>query len=169
MKKTISFALAMLLLAALLGGCKQNGTTGAQDGSGKDVSSQPTPGYSDSVWFDELFVAYYPAQLEGKTEVIFSKAYFYGEAQTKQPVMCLCSKPINEVFLFEITDGVKGEILYGVEKLRPMEVIWIFPELAEQKNPDIGVSFLDEDGNSYSYTLSRNEAGNEVVVEPFEG
>ncbi len=162
----------MLLFAAVLGGCKQDGTQNKDnkdDGQGMVGSSDEYAENAKSVWFDELFAAYYPAQLEGKVEVIFSKAYFYGEAQTKQPVMCLCSKPINEVFLFEVNDGVKGEILYGVERLEPMEVIWIFPELSVQENPNIGIAFFDDEGNTYSYTLSRNEEGNEVIVEVFEG
>ena len=174
MKKKISFALAVLLFAALLGGCKNQTTENdgknptVPDLSGIELPDKPVPleGEVKSIWFDELFAAYYPAQLEGKQEIIFSKAYFYGDAQTKQPVMCLCSKPINDVMLFAVTDGVKGDELYKVERLEPMEVIWIFPELAE--NANIGISFSDEDGNSYAYTLAKNEAGNEVVIAPVE-
>ncbi len=166
----------MLLLAAALGGCKQNvikdnNKNHENDGSsGTGVSQGQNSSAGDAeVWFDELFTAYYPAQLEGKVEVIFSKAYLYGDAQTKQPVMCLCSKPITDISLFAVDGGIKGEELYKVERLEPMEVIWIFPELATRENPNIGISFLDEAGNSYSYTLSKNEAGNEVVIEAFEG
>ena len=61
---------------------------------------------------------------------------------------------------------MRAEELYTVEKLEPMEVIWIFPELAVQGSANIGISFSDEAGNTYSYTLSKNEAGNEVVGEP---
>ena len=177
MKKKISFALALLLAATIFGGCKKQTTNEDNDGkkpgeidlSGVEIPDKHIPLVGDvtSVWFDELFVAYYPAQLDGTQEVIFSKAYLYGDAQTKQPAMCLCSKPINDISLFAVADGVKGDELYTVERLEPMEVIWIFPELSE--NPNIGVSFTDEEGNSYSYTLAKNEAGNEVVVTPFEG
>ena len=174
MKKKISFALAALLLATLFCGCKNQTTENDEkrpvtpDLSGIELPDKPIPleGEVKSIWFDELFAAYYPAQLEGKQEIIFSKAYFYGDAQTKQPVMCLCSKPIVDVALFSVTDGAKGDELYKVERLEPMEVIWIFPELAE--NANIGISFSDEDGNSYAYTLSKNEAGNEVIISPIE-
>ncbi len=167
----------MLLLAAVLGGCKQDGTkdkgknpeNDGSSGIGVSNGQNSSAGDEESVWFDELFTAYYPAQLEGKVEVIFSKAYLYGDAQTKQPVMCLCSKPITDISLFAVDGGIKGEELYKVERLEPMEVIWIFPELAIQGSPNIGISFLDEAGNRYSYTLCKNEAGNEVIVETFEG
>ena len=176
MKRKISFVLAMLMLALAFGGCnkpaEKDGTDGKDPGkidlSGVEIPDEHIPLVGDvtSVWFDELFAAYYPSQLDGTQEVIFSKAYFYGDAQTKQPVMCLCSKPISNISLFAVTDGVRAEELYTVEKLEPMEVIWIFPELAVQGSANIGISFSDEAGNTYSYTLAKNEAGNEVVVEP---
>ena len=158
--------MAILLALAAFAGCVQNNTTDKNNSDGKGDNHVPLKGDVESVWFDDLFAAYYPAQLDGKVEVIFSKAYFYGDVQTKQPVMCLCSKIINDISLFALEDGVKGEELYKVETLAPMEVIWIFPELSE--NPNIGISFADEQGNTYSYALSKNEAGNEVVMTPFE-
>lgn len=171
MKRKISFALALLLLATLFGGCKKDTVEENAEGGKVDIPDKhiPLEGDVKSVWFDELFAAYYPAQLDGSVEIIFSKAYVYGDEQTKQPVMCLCSDTITDVSLFKIADGVKTESLYVVDKLEPMEVIWIFPELGVQGAPNIGISFSDKEGNSYSYTLSRNEEGSEVIIEAFEG
>ncbi|MBR5527507.1 MAG: hypothetical protein IKV97_00785 [Clostridia bacterium] len=111
------------------------------------------------IWFEETFKAYYPKQLK---DIVFTKMYLYGDLESNQPVICLCSEKLSEIEVFAVANGKAGDVLYTVEELLPMEAIVLQVELSEQ--PDIGMKFKDEQGKVSSYALSRTADSSEVVM-----
>lgn len=169
------FSAALILLTtaavAFSSGCSKNDADNEKDNSGenqditdnfqKDDSALPK-GDITEIWFDEVFRAFYPKQLK---DIFFTKTYFYGEFETEQPAICLCSEKITDISLFAINDGKAGETLYTVESLEPMESIMIDEQFYEE--PHIGIRFKSSDGTEYSYSISRNSDDTEIVLNEF--
>lgn len=116
------------------------------------------------IWFDDLFKAFYPKQLD---DVFPTQVYVYGDLQTTQPIMCFCSDTLYSVELSNFENGTVGETVYSIEKLEPMESLVLQTELSEQ--PTLAISFKDSENNEYSYSLSRNADGSEVIAESLIG
>lgn len=135
----------------------QNNTTPIQDGEHTFPKGEIT-----EIWFDEVFRAFYPKQLKN---IFFTKTYLYGEFETDQPAICLCSEKITDISLFAITNGEAGDTLYTVEALEPMESIMIQEDFFEE--PHIGIRFKSSDGTEYSYSISRNSDDSEIVLKSF--
>ena len=175
MKKTnilyiIAGAVLILSVLCFVGCREQKDDTPSDEGTGgktideileeaKENGPVAPEGEITEIWFDETFNAYYPKQLK---DIIFTRIYMYGELESEQPVICLCSETIEDISIFGISDGEPGEELYTVDSLEPMEAIVLQVELSE--TADIGISFTDESGNKQSYSLARNADGSEVVT-----
>ena len=160
-KKLTAFVLVAFVAVSAAGCKKENDTTDGKNNIPDGVEA------AESVWFDDTFAVYYPEQLKDVADVIFSTVYYFGDTQTNHPAMCMCSDTVTDITLFAINEGVKGEVLYTVEKLEPMEAICIFPELADEASPNIGVGFTDKDGVRTEYSIAKNADGNAVILSSF--
>lgn len=107
------------------------------------------------IWFDEPFAAFYPKQLD---DIYFSKMYLYGEAETSQPVVCLCSETLTDL---AVIDLASGDTLYEAASLEPMEALVLQVLLTE--TPAFAVRFTDTSGSVTTCTLAANADGSEVV------
>lgn len=115
------------------------------------------------IWFDEIFRAFYPKQLD---DIYPTHVYVYGELDTTQPVMCFCSQEISdlEVLSYEIGAPDEENVLYTVERLAPMEALVLQVEVGEQ--PNYLIRFRADDA-TYAYTVAQSADGNEIVLAPF--
>jgi hypothetical protein len=114
---------------------------------------------TNEMWFDEVFAAFYPKQIDTYYP---TRAVVYGELDTKQPPFCFCSEKITNIEIFSVKNGKYDKELMKVEYLEPKETIILKVELKEQ--PDIGIRFKDSNGKKYSYGIARNADSSEVVL-----
>lgn len=146
--KILAIFLAALLILFVFCACKKNVP---------DDGPVMPEGDITEIWFDDTIRAFYPKEL---SDMFFSKIYLYGEVETDQPVIFLCSEKLTEISLCAF-DGTVGEVLHTVEEMLPMEAIILQEELSEV--PAFAISFKDEKGNLHSYSVARN--GDSVALE----
>lgn len=174
MKKLVISLLLAGLVAASLSGCTEKPVNNDEiPVPGPDASREEWEEYIESIggtleinpegeiteiWFDEVFGAFYPKQLK---DIYFTKTYMYGEAETEQPVLGLCSEKLTEIKFFSVADGELSDEIFAIDELLPMEAVLLYVELSEQA--DLAVTFKDEAGEPHTVTLSRNADDSEVV------
>lgn len=174
MKKLVISLLLAGLVAASLSGCTEKPVNNDElHVPGPDASQEEWDKYFEAIggeleikpegeiteiWFDEAFGAFYPKQLK---DIYFTKTYMYGEFETEQPVLGLCSEKITELRLFSFADGELSEELFVIDELLPMEAVLLYVEIFEE--PNYAFTFKDEAGEQHTVTLSRNADDSEVV------
>lgn len=110
------------------------------------------------IWFEDTIKAFYPKTLGN---MFFTKIYLYGEVETDQPAIFLCSEKLTEISLLSLSDGVVGEALYTVDELNPMEALVLQEELS--KTPEFAISFKNENGANFVYTIEKD--GDDILLE----
>lgn len=176
--KIICLLLAALISAAALYGCSKDTPTGdntvvpegfteeewnAYLDSLEDIEVEPPKGDVTEIWFEETFNVFYPMQLE---DMYFTKAYVYGETETEQPAVCLCSEQITDIKLYTLENGALGEELFTLDELNPMEAILIQEDISETAS--LAVTFKDSEGAEYKYSIARNAQATEIIALPIE-
>lgn len=122
----------------------------------KDVKPE---GEITEIWFEKAFDAFYPKQLK---DIYFTKTYMYGDEETEQPVIGMCSEKLTEIKLCSFDGNTVGEELFAVEELSPMEALVLRVVLSE--TPELAITFKDEAGAAHTCTVARNADDSMVIV-----
>lgn len=142
--KIFAIILSVLFITLAFAGCK------------KTLETPVMPeGDITEIWFDDTIRAFYPKDLGN---MFFSKIYLYGQVETDQPVIFLCSEKLTELALFSVSDGDVKDQLYTVDELNPMEAIVLQEELDD--TPKFAISYKDQKGTEHICIIEKN---NEMI------